>query len=243
MRISIYWVIIICLAFSVSNLFAQNISRDSILFTGAANKVIDYYNENIAQQSAIYNGVAYEAPAKAFKGSVYFQDNIYSIPGLIRYDGVLYKNVPVLYDIYSDVMVATSPNLFFYILHAEKASDIYLSNHHFIYINAYNAFSLKPGYYDQLYDGNSSVLVKRIKNINNNVTSQGVQVIYTDESEIYIKKGSKYFQVSSKSEVIDLFKDKKKELNQYLSSNKIRFNKDKEASVAGLARYYDQIIK
>jgi hypothetical protein len=243
MRINIYWLIIIYPAFFVSNLYAQNISTDSILFTGAANKVIDYYNESVAEQSEIYNGVAYEAPSKAYKGSVYFQDNNYCIPGLIRYDGTLYKNVPVLYDIFSDLMVAASRNQFNYILHPEKASDVYLLNHHFIYVNVYNASSLKPGYYDQLYDGNTTVLVKRTKNISNNVTSHGVEVIYTDESEIYIKKKDKYFLVNSKSAVINILKDKKKDLNQYLSSNKITFNKDKEGSVAGLARYYDQIIK
>ncbi|MDB4904255.1 MAG: hypothetical protein JWQ63_3536 [Mucilaginibacter sp.] len=243
MRINIYWVIIICPAFSVSNLCAQNISTDSILFTGAANKVIDYYNKDIAEQSEIYNGVIYEAPVKAYRGSVYFQDNNYYIPCLIRYDGILYKNIPVLYDIYSDVMAAASPNLFNYILHPEKASDVYLLNHHFIYVNAYNNFSLNPGYYDQLYDGKTTVLVKRIKTVNNNVTAQGVEVTYIDESEIYIKKGDKYLLVNGKSTVINILKDKKKELNQYLSSNKIRFNKDKEGSVARLARYYDQIIK
>ena len=243
MRIGIYWAITICLAFSVSNLCAQNISTDSILFTAATNKVIDYYNEGIAEHSEIYNGVAYEAPARAYKGSVYFQDKDYYIPCLIRYDGILYKNVPVLYDIYSDVMVAASRNLFNYILHPEKASDVYLLNHHFVYINANNTPSLNPGYYDQLYDGKTTVLVKRIKTVNNNVTGQGVEVTYRDESEIYIKKGDKYFVVNSKSAVISILKDKKKELNQYLSSNKVRFNKDREGSVAGLAQYYDQIIK
>ncbi len=40
---------------------------------------------------------------------------------------------------------------------------------------------------------------------------------------------------------MEILKDKKRELKQFLSINKIKFNKDKEGSVAKMVHYYDQI--
>ncbi|MDB5132743.1 MAG: hypothetical protein JWR02_2492 [Mucilaginibacter sp.] len=220
---------------------AQTISVDSLQYNKAAAKAVDLYNEQIAGQSEIYNGTAYESPAKATKGSVYFQDKNYFTAGIIRYNNTWYKNIPVLYDVFNDLMVAESRNRVNYILRDDKLSDVYFLNHHFTYVYGDAGNGLKSGYYDELYSGKLEVFVKRIKIVNNSVSSQSVEVIYKDNSDIYIKKDGKYFSVNSKGAVLDILKDKKRELKQYLTNNNMKFNKDKEGSVASLARYYDQI--
>ncbi len=40
---------------------------------------------------------------------------------------------------------------------------------------------------------------------------------------------------------MSILKDKEKELKQYISSNRIKYNKDKEAFIAAIAKYYEQI--
>jgi hypothetical protein len=242
MYIKHFLLILIAFGSCISTSYAQNSSPDSLLYSSAANKIIDYFNEAIADQSEIYNGAEYQSPLPAYKGSVYFQDKNYCTPGIISYNGTRYKNIPVLYDVFNDIMVAAARNNSSnYILRSEKVSDVYLSDHHFIYISAQNTGNLTPGFYDQLYSGKTQVLIKRIKTIKNNITSQGVEVVYKDYSDIYIKKGNTSYQVNSKGSVLDIFKDKKKELNQFLGNNKIRYNDNKEASVVKLAYYYDQI--
>jgi hypothetical protein len=241
MILKLNWLLTVVLTLFVLNSGAQNLSGDSVSsHNNPVAAAVDYYHQNIAEQSEIYNGAAYEAAPAAYKGSVYFQNKNYPTPATIRYNGILYKNIPLLYDIYSDVMVASSLNNFYYILRAEKVSDIYLSGHHFIYLND-QTDGLKPGFYDQLYAGTITVLVRRTKLVSNNVTLQAVEVTYRDNNEIYLKKQGKYSQVNSKSSVMNILKDKEKELNQYISSNKIKYNKDKEASIAAIAEYYDQI--
>lgn len=235
-----------CLAAALTVLFlsrsaAQTISADSLANTSAASKVITLYNVQIAKQSEIYNGTLYDSRPKATRGSVYFQDKNYFTASTIRYNNSWYKNVPMLYDVFNDVMVAESPDLVNYILRADKLSDIYFLNHHFIYLYGEADNLLKPGYYDQLYSGKLMVLVKRTKIVSNTVTSQSVEVIYKDNSDIYIKKDGKFYRVSNKAGVLNVLKDKKRELKQYLTGNNIKFNNDKEGSVTSLARYYDQI--
>ena len=241
MRIKTFVLVSILFVFVIPNLQAQNLQPDSLLYSKAATQAIDYFNTVIANESEIYNGAVYEFYPPANKGSFYFQDKNHCVPGLIRYNGNWYKNILLLYDIYNDIMVSTLDNNLF-ILNTEKIADVYLLNHHFIHINGQSKDNLTPGFYDVIYNGRSQVLIKRIKIINDHVTgSQEAETFYEDRSNAYVKKGNKYYLVDSRSSFLDTFKDKKKDLNRYMSDNKIDYKKDKEDAVAKLAAYYDSI--
>ena len=237
MRVKICGLIFLAFSLSFFNSFAQTVQPDSMLYSSAATQVIDYFNRVTAIQSEIYNGAEYELYPPANKGSFYFMDKNYCTPSVICCSGAWYKNIPVLYDIYNDAMVATSDSGL-YVLREEKVSDVYLLNHHFIHVNAESPGSLISGFYDQLYSGKSQVLVKRIKLIDE---SKSTETVYEDKSDLYIKKGNKYYLVNTRGALMDIFKDKKKLLNQYMAEHKIKYNKDKEAAAAKLASYYDQI--
>lgn len=224
------------------NANAQSVLPDSVFSGDAARRVADLYNARIGDQSEIYNGAEYKLYPPAFKGSAYFQEKNHCTPSVIRYNNTWYKDVPVLYDLYNDVMVAAMRDSL-YQLRADKLTDVYLLNHHFINLAGANSGNLSPGYYDQLYNAKSQVLVKRVRTVQNNVTQQGVEVIYEIKDVIYIKKGNNYFPVNSKGSALDVFNDKKKQLKQYLSDNKIRYNDDREGSVVKLTRYYDQLTR
>ena len=101
---------------------------------------------------------------------------------------------------------------------------------------------MSTGFYDELYDGRSTVLVKRIKTIfDHQVSAQFAEIIYEDHSTIYLKKGDKFLEISSNGDLKNAFADKKKQINEFMRANKIKFNKDKEGAVAKVAGYYDQI--
>lgn len=219
---------------------AQNAPYDSLRYSEAAGQVIAHYNTAIDGQSELYNGVQYHLYPPAYKGSAYFQDKTMFVPAIVRYNGTWYKEVPVLYDMYTDEMISDLKDSL-YTLRADRISDIYLSGHHFIYLKAAESKNLPAGYYDELYGGASVVLVKRARTVLNRVTQQGVEVIYENQDAIYIKKGDKYIAVNTKGSVLDVFKDKTKQLKQYLGDNKIAYKKDREASIVKLAGYYDQI--
>ncbi len=241
MRIKTFALVFILFVFAITNLQAQNLQPDSLLYSRAATQAIDYFNAVVANGSEIYNGAVYEFYPPANKGSFYFQDKNYCIPGLVRYNGNWYKNFPILYDIYNDIIVSTLNNKLF-ILNTGKVSDVYLLNHHFTHINGQSQDDLAPGFYDEVYNGRSQVLIKRIKFITDHVVgSQVSETFYEDKSNAYIKKGNKYYLVDSRGSFLDTFKDKKKDLNRYMKDNKIDYKKNKEDAVAKLAAYYDSI--
>jgi hypothetical protein len=47
--------------------------------------------------------------------------------------------------------------------------------------------------------------------------------------------------VSTESDVLKVFKDKRKDISKYLRQNKIKFKKDHEFAMIKMAEYYDQL--
>jgi hypothetical protein len=231
---------VITLCFLVSGAAAQNALPDSLLHTQAKDQVVREFNETIGEQSEIYNGPRYYLLPQAVKGSPYFLGSVTFEPASIQYNGTWYTNVPMLYDAYADLMVSTSRNII-YSFRSEKLTDVNLAGHHFISMDASKSLNLSPGYYDELYGGRSEVVVKRSRTVVKRAGSQSLETLYENKDEIYIKKGGSYLSVSSKHSVLNVFKDKAKQLKEYLSAAHISYRKDKEGSIAKLAAYYDKI--
>ncbi|MBS1523220.1 MAG: hypothetical protein JST50_19635 [Bacteroidetes bacterium] len=220
---------------------AQSPPRDSVLYSTAAVNTINYFNANIGDQSEIYSGDQYDLLPPANKGTFYFQDKNFCTPSLICFNAKWHKDIPVLYDVYNDVIVSVNNNYLF-VLKRDKLSDVFLLGHHFVYFDPKGQNNMPTGFYDELYDGRSKVLVKRIKTIfDHQVSAQFAEIIYEDHSTIYLKKGDKFLEISSKGNLKDALADKKKQINEFMRANKINFNKDKEGAVAKVAGYYDQI--
>jgi hypothetical protein len=168
--------------------------------------------------------------------------------GLVTYDGETYQNVPMLFDINADHLIVlldnhSSP----YRLVSDKVENFDLMSHHFIRIKD-NSGGLRTGFYEQIYGGRSAILNKWEKTINTTHGPAGMERVFVpinDNKEYYIKKGERYFSVGDGSigSVLNFFKDKKKELKQYIRNNKTKFSGLHDLALFNLATYYDQITK
>lgn len=218
---------------------AQAPQPDSVSYSKQAAEAVSYFNTAAGSQAEFVNGLQYTLAPPANKGSHYFQDKNYCVPSLIRFNNTWYKNVPVLYDVFNDQMISFSGNDLF-VLQTEKISDVYLLGHHFIrFVNG-----LPQGFYDLLYEGKTQVLAKRTKMSDDEIIqSQTVKFILDDRTALFVKKDNKYYPVTGRGALTNVFKDKKKEINQYLRDHDLDYKRDKEATVTAVAAYYDQIAK
>jgi hypothetical protein len=209
----------------------------------AYNTALAYYANISGDQSAIFNGYEY-TDVRSHRGSVFFMDNSNWAMATIDYEGNAFKNVPVLYDSFNDLLVARRRDgQTKYVLRPEKATRFQLSGHSFVrvaFTDVKNA--VKDGYYEELYNGKSSVIAKRSKARSESITQQeGIKIIFEDVNTIYIKKNNIYNPVKSRGDVLKLFKDKTDALNKYIKSGAVNFNDGNEQAIVKLATYYDQI--
>ncbi|HTE00488.1 MAG TPA: hypothetical protein VK668_14440 [Mucilaginibacter sp.] len=229
----------------ISNLFAQAQQSDSTYLQNSLTQTITSFDKAIDQQSRLYNGHEYQGYDRVIKSNaLYPLDATTWEAGEVNYDGLNYKNVPMMYDIYKDVVVVLLYNKFSkYTLLNERVHDFTLSDHHFVRVEVDSLINpgLSTGFYDQLYGGKVEVLAKRTKTIQTSTVLTTLETYFVEKHSYYLKKGNTYYSVGSQRSFLNALKDKKKQLQQYIRDNNIRFSDDPEASMARLAAYYDHL--
>jgi hypothetical protein len=227
---------------------ASQPDADSVIYKQSIFNLASRFDQVIGEESWLYNGYSFRSYDPGIKGSPFLEDATGWRNGSVTYDGETYQNVPMLYDINADHLIVlldnhSSP----YRLVNNKIASFDLMARHFIRISG-NSGGLKAGFYEQLYGGRSAVLNKWEKTINTSRGGSGMERIFVpinDNKEYYIKKGDKYYSVGDArlGAVLDFFKDRKKELKQYIRDNKIKFNSLHDLALVNLVTYYDQIAK
>lgn len=241
---------VLCLfcLFLCNYLKAQTNRTDSSSQQYAFNNAVSLFYTSQGSQSPLFNGPEYYYYDPHIKGNAYFMDINAFATGNVFYDGVWYYNVQMLYDLYKDEVVLLLFNHFSKIyLVNEKVGSFDFLEHHFKNINSdtiANKEELKSGIYDELYNGKSEVLVKRYKNIQTTSGGfSGPESYFDPHKSMFIKKGRNYFAISGKKALLDVLKDKKKELVSYIKSANIKFRKDPEDAMVKIATFYDHLTK
>lgn len=230
--------------------FGQAVPNDSSYVQAAVAKNITNFYKAIGQESRLYNGHEYLPYDPHIRGNALFPYTVQSWEyGEVNYDGIVYQNVPLMYDINKDIVVVLLYNKFsMFALTSNRVHDFSFANHHFVRIDAdtleKNDAGITTGFYDQLYDGKIEILAKRTKSLQgttNNANSVP-ETYFLSKDEYYLKKGNTYYNLSlSQGSILKLLKDKKSEIQQYLKSNKIRFKDDREGNMARIGAYYDHL--
>ncbi|HTK20544.1 MAG TPA: hypothetical protein VL442_13550 [Mucilaginibacter sp.] len=233
------------IAFFISRSFGQTVSADSVNLQ----QTISHFYKAIGEESRLYNGHEYPPYDPQIKNSaLYPYDAKTWAPGDINYDDVLYRNVPMMYDVYKDAVIVLLYNKFsMYSLLSDRVHNFSFLNRRFIRLNADqirdNQLGLSTGFYEQLYAGKKiEVLAKRSKTIQTTSnTTAAPETYFYEKNEYYLKKGDAYYKVSSKGSVLKILKDKKSELQKYIKQNDINYGDNPEDAMAKIASYYDHL--
>lgn len=231
--------------FFMSSSYAQKVSADSTVSSYVESYVVSNYNKGIGQQSRLYNGIEYVPYSPLIKNNANFHDLKEMVTGAVMFDGYTFNNVPMLYDLNKDLLVVQLYNkISQYILASDRVSTFDLDGHHFVYISAdtVNNKSFASGFYDQFYAGKTEAIARYSKSIQNLATGNDIETYFTPaKKQFYIKRGVDYEPVNSEGDILKLLKDHKKELQQYIKSNNLKFKTAPEQAIAGITSYYDHL--
>jgi hypothetical protein len=205
---------------------------------------VSLYYQYTDRQSRLYNGVEFLGYSPRIEGHAFFPESEWQSGSLV-YDGLEYQNVPMLYDIFKDGLVVRHFNNYFRVgLVREKVKEFTIANHHFvrIEIDSLSKTPITTGFYDLLYSGKLDVLAKRVKTIVETITYQ-LEQKFVEEDFYYIYKDGTYYPIKNNKELLKVFKEKSKDVRQYLGKNRFRYKKDPENTIIKAAAYYDSSTK
>ena len=228
-------------------------SSDIGLLNESLRTVIAVHDEMLGENIHLYNGPENAGYNHLSIGNPYYLADVVQ-PGSVFYDGILYRQVPMLYDLVQDNVVIVRYN-------RDSISTDYrnslrmdlirnwvgwfaFAGHDFIRLEAdSNSRNMKDGFYDRVYNGNIKVLIKRTKRYVEEVKGLELERRYDMVDYYYVQKGGRYYAIRTKKSFLQLLKNKKKELSSFARKNKLKFKKNREGYITELSRYYDQLIK
>jgi len=196
---------------------AQTYTKDSLFIATATTNGKNIYTATIRNQSQLYNGSDFKVYQSLQDEHPYlFSDDW--ITGSVQYDGNLYEDVSIQYDIQNDEVIIEYYNGIRSIkLTKPKVQYFTLEHNKFVLIQDPQ---IAVGFYQVLYEGPTKVYAKHSKTLQETISDREIQHSFTEKTKYYIHTKGSYHLVSSKGSVLNVFKDKKKELNQFANKNK-----------------------
>ncbi|WP_218155050.1 hypothetical protein [Pedobacter insulae] len=228
--------------FCINPLYAQT-SKEAQPNGSPIDRVEALFKTAIKQHSRLYNGPSFQNYGANVIGSPNFQDQTAFVNGYVKYDGVGFDDIPLMYNIYEDKVITLYGKYAMFSLISEKVSDFYINNHHFKYIDVTDTTRsiIKPGFFDYIFDGNIKIFVKRYKKQQIGLKDKEVTYYFMPKTNYYIEKEGKYYAIESENSFLNLFPDKKNELKKYLKEHKIKFKQKPEEAMVVLATYYESL--
>ena len=231
--------------FSSTFLQAQHYSNDSFAHQPDYQKPLALYFKALGENAPLYNGSEYLSYGQNMVGSPFFgSDSMQN--AMIDYEGTVYWDIPIWYDLVGDEVVIKDYGGNYYIkLVKEKLNRFYLLNHEFILLKPDSLINnlIEPGFYDRIYKGNISAFAKRRKTIGYTTGVEKVTYMFNSKTSYFILKENAWFRITSKASLIRPFGNKKNDIRQYYRSNHLNFKKDPENALLKIVSYYDQLKK
>lgn len=205
----------------------------------AGEKAIEEYLEAKGQNLSIYNGIQHTGYLPSIKGSAYFKSDAWQ-KGAVTYDGILYKDALLKYDMVKDELIVQHPGSFLGVtLFSPRVDQFCFLNSQFIYIDK-TAASIPEGFYEQLVRGDVNLLVKRKEIIEEKIIFSELNREFLRQDQYYVQKDGKYYAIKNEKALLNLLDEKKQEIQKYLKKNKIKFKRNPEHTLLTIAEQFNQ---
>ena len=232
----------ILLLFISSYSIAQSVDDTDMLQLQKTNAIGLYY-QSLQHQSGLYNGSEYVQYINLLKeGHPYFDTSALT-NGKVYYDGLVYRDVPMLYDIITDELIVQHYNKVFLVqLIRSRIDSFSMREHQFLHLGRDSiAEGIQEGFYDRIYNGNIKLYVKRKKIIQESIPDMQVERRVYQNDKYFLYKDSVYHNIYSEASILKLMKDKRSVLKQTLRKHKVRFRKNREYAMKLMAEQYDAL--
>lgn len=189
--------------------------------------------EDPFEDSLWYQGRIYDFELKSKNGTPYF-DNIISLAGNVTYNGKLYEDLLLGYNLVTDELIlwkkSNSFNSIQVVLNKYNLERFSLNSHDsFYHFQAHTERTpihdqLKEGFYEVIYDDQLKMFVKHNK-ILFFYEMDADPFSYRSEKQVYLILNGEIHVVDSRRDYLKAFKEQKTSLRKYMRRSNINFEK------------------
>jgi hypothetical protein len=230
------------LFFVLSDLQAQSYTPDSVSGNSRVNYAIHLYFAQRGDELAIYNGVQHEEYPSSIEGHAYFISSAWQ-QGSVTYDNVLYENMTMKYDLLKDqvIIAPNGPGGIYLALYSPRVNQFSFSGYDFIRLDKIDDNGeLATGFYEELVKGKLTVLARRTKIIDERISGGALSRKFEEKEKYYLFITGSYYPVQNKESILNVLKGRRKEIQDFISSNKLNYRKNPELTIIAVGTFYNK---
>ena len=222
--------------------FAVGQESDSSFVSAAQAQAVSQYERVLKPQAHVYEGNQYINHDPRIKIHPYYLVDSLQV-GTVVFQGVTYRDVPMLYDIVRDELVVQPPDGGYRLrLRVDKIARFSLGAHQFTRLVGDSLAGVRTGFYEVIYPGRVKALAKRQKTVHEDISSGSYKADYLTQDRYLIQKERSFYPVKTKRSVLALFPDQVRALRKYMRTNHLKFNDEQRGqTIAQLTQHYDEL--
>lgn len=177
---------------------------------------------------------------KAIGDSRYFKQNVFALRE-IEYDGELFSDVPLEYDIFTDNVITRSNDYmsnFIVQLIPSYISRFTINGHHFVKLDDSKFSSDGNGFYEVTSLGKSFELyIKHLRNKRELTVDFGIQHSFTSQNYYLVQYDGGYHRINSIKGFKGIIPDRYKEVQNFRKDYKSMYKSDRNSFMIKLVEY------
>lgn len=209
-------------SFLISNTFAQVVGENLAY--------LPEYKEQLPYFQELITGGQYGEASRLIEGDPYFASRQFE-KGNLSINGIVYPEVPLLYDCYLDQLVTFHPVFNQKILiKPEKIDGFVLSNgSRFRYLGGNSSYLRHTnGIYEILGEGDFTALAKRYKTTKHTRELSQFEEVFVEKADFFLWKDGSFFSVTKGNQAIEFLGLNPKETKKQLRSASLNFKQNPE---------------
>ncbi len=200
------------------------------------------YQESINPESTLYHGAEHMDFHPLTIGIPYFE-SIDWLYGTIYTGDLVFKKVPMKYDLVKDRLVIRHYNGFYKIeLVSQRIDSFHLAGHSFLRLQS-NKQALIPetGFYEVIYTPHLNVIIRRenrmVEFIENSALARRVESSF----QFWADKDGKRYAIHKLKDLLNLMPEHKKDVQRQLKKSGIRYRTNKVLAITTAVSHYNQL--
>lgn len=228
---------------SSAHLQAQ--SRQIVLDTNLFNTPEIWFDSLVGRSnSSLINGPEYIVDYIGRTSHPFFISKNWQ-KGDIFYQGNLYREVPLLYDIYQDILLLKHLDKdllpVFLRVQTDRVDYFKVHDHLFMWfaLPDSSGMDLNPGFYDLIYEGQSHLLLAR--RIKRDFIERSRRE-FEEAHKFYLISQGHFIPVKTKKDFYELYPNQISDIKAYIKANKLKINPRHESDLINLTRFCDKAL-
>jgi hypothetical protein len=220
--------------------YAQQLYDDSVVVAQSADYAKNIYNLQREDDLPIYNGIQHFPYSSAIDGIAYFQSDSWQ-KGTVIYENVFYNDILMKYDLVTDKLIVSNPKGGIFIsLFSPRIKEFGFSGFKFIRLEKSEKIPVSTGFYQVLAEGKATLLVKTIRTISEQIVDNAIYRKFEQTIRYYILKDGIYHPVSNKNGLLNVLKEKRKAVQDFISQKSRNYRKNTENTILAAVKFYNQ---